>query len=169
MTTGGLARTATVWLTALALAFALVAQTGRALDRLRASKQVRVVEVVGAQVVAVGRVPPQISAGNFRLLRQARELDPAGVAPLMGLGSQYLLMGRPDAAIEAYLQALAFEPRPEIYLNLGRAYVAAGQRAEAERAFGDALLLAPGLRDEVPAGYRPPTDDSPPDAAEAPG
>lgn len=154
MSAGTLARAGLAWLAAVILAFALVAQTGRALDRVRASKQVRVFEAIGTRLVGVGRVPPQITAANLRMLRQARELDPAAVEPRVGLGSQYLSMGRPDAAAGAFREALAFEPRPEIYLNLGLAYRAAGRREEAEAAFRDAVLLSPGLRDRVPAALR---------------
>ena len=142
------------WGLVAALALALAVYTGHARDRLRASQQLRVAEVIGARLAAAGRPAPRAAAANLRLLRQARELDPGAVGPAMALGSQYMLIGRPRAALDTYEEALALEPRPEIYLNMGLAYRALGRRPEAEGAFRDALRLDPGLETHVPAGFR---------------
>ena len=88
--------------------------------------------------------------GNLELLRRAGELDPAEIAIVVGRGSQYLLLRRPDAAIGAYRQALTLEPRPEIYLNLGRAQQMAGRNEEAQASFDEAVRLDPHLAPQVP-------------------
>lgn len=146
---GAAARRAEPWLLALALALALVAHTGRARDHIAASKQLRVVKVVSEQMARSGRVSDQLVAGNFRLLREARRDDPSEVGVTVAIGGQYMLLERYEQAVRVYREALDQEPRPEIYLNLGRALREVGRDAEAREAFEKAVRLAPNLRREV--------------------
>lgn len=140
---------------AVVLAAALVAQTGRWIDRVGASKRLRVVDVVTARTSgASGRVPREVIHGNLRLLREARRLDPSQVEAPAGIAAQYLLSDSPRRAEEAYLEALSLEPRPELYLNLGRARLSLGERSGALEAFSDAIRLAPRLRQEIPSTMR---------------
>lgn len=143
------------WAVTLALALALVGQTVRSKDRIGASKRLRVVDVVTAQAVsATGEIPRQILGGNLRLLRQARTLDPADVTVPASLAAQHLLAGSPRRAVAVYEEAIALEPRPELYLNLGRALLTIGERERAVEAFSDAVRLAPRLRSQVPSTVR---------------
>jgi tetratricopeptide (TPR) repeat protein len=139
------------WLLVGALAAATLLQARRGLDRLMAGRLLRAAE---ARTVAATRVPAAqgiaLLEGNLSLLRRAGELDPAEIAIVVGRGSQYLLLRRPDAAIGAYRQALALEPRPEIYLNLGRAQRLAGRYEEARASFATAVQLDPNLASQAP-------------------
>lgn len=143
------------WLAAAGAAVGLVLQTDRALDRIGASKRLRVVEVMSERMARTGQAPRELVSGHFRLLRQARRLDPSEVGVLVALGGQYLLLGQPEPAIATYREALALEPRPETYLNLGMALVETGRREEARAAFETAVRLAPRLASRVPPGMGP--------------
>jgi len=143
------------WLAAAGAAVGLVLQTDRALDRIGASKRLRVVEVMSERMARTGQAPRELVSGHFRLLRQARRLDPSEVGVLVALGGQYLLLGQPEPAIATYREALALEPRPETYLNLGMALFEAGRPEEAGEAFETAVRLAPRLASRVPPGMGP--------------
>jgi O-antigen ligase len=142
------------WLAAGLAALALVAQTGRARDRITASKQLRVVKAVSEQMASAGRAVDLLMAGNFRLLREAERLDPSEVGIAAALAGQYMLLEQWDQAIGEYRELLEREPRPEIYLNLGRALREASRDDEARDAFEKAVRLAPRLRSELPLGVR---------------
>lgn len=139
------------WLLVGSLAAATVAQGRRGIDRLVAGHLLRAAE---ARTLVATRVPAAqgvaLLEGNLLLLRRAGELDPAEIAIVVGRGSQYLLLRRADAAIGAYRQALALEPRPEIYLNLGRAQRLAGRDDEARASFATAVRLDPNLASQAP-------------------
>lgn len=137
------------------LVLVLVGQTVRSKDRIDSSKRVRVVEVVTARAVSSsGEMPRQILGGNLRLLREARTLNPADVKVPAALATQHLLAGSPRRAVDVYEEAIALEARPELYLNLGRALLAVGERERAVEAFTDAVRLAPRLRNQVPSTVR---------------
>jgi tetratricopeptide (TPR) repeat protein len=72
------------------------------------------------------------------------------------LAGQYMLLEQYDQAIAEYRELLEREPRPEIYLNLGRALRESGRDDEARDAFEKAVRLAPGLRSELPPGVSVP-------------
>lgn len=141
---------------ALVLVAALVGQTVRTLDRLAASTALRGAEV--RTLAAVRRSGP--AAGTqlrveLARLEEARRRDPGEVGIPLAIGSLYLLLGSNEQAVAAYEEALALEPRPEIYLNLGRAQLAAGRPDEARESFALAVELQPLLKDEVPPGMLP--------------
>lgn len=141
---------------AVALLGGLAYQTARATDRLGANKRLRVANVMSREMSRSGRVPRNLVAGNLRVLREARRLDPSDVGIPVALAGQYMLLERPEAAVKAYREALELEPRPEIYLNLGHALVEAGSREQAREAVATAVRLTPRLRREVPPGLREP-------------
>jgi tetratricopeptide (TPR) repeat protein len=146
-----------VW-PALALAVAALAlQTVRARDLLEASRILRQVEQVSVLAASSGRpaAAAPIYWANLKLLQRAERLAPADSRLPLARGSQYLLLGRPEEAMAAYRQALEVGPRPEIYLNLGRAALGAGEAGEARTAFRRALTLDRFLRDQVPVEMRP--------------
>lgn len=136
------------------LAAALVYQLDRARDRLHAQTVLRTVQLVSSQMVASGRVVPRVLWHHVRVLEDAEVLEPSNVALPLARGSQYLLLGRFDEAAEVYEEALALEVRPEIHLNLGRAYARAGDAAKAREHFAAAVELAPHLRRQVPRELR---------------
>ena len=103
---------------------------------------------------AAGQAQPRLMAANLEMLRQAAPLDPAEVGIPIARGTQYLFLAGPEAALRSYEEALALEPRPEAYLNLGRAQWLAGRRDEARRSFELAVRLSPQLAGEIPASAR---------------
>ena len=148
-------RSAAAFAAAALAALALVLQTDRARDRMAASKRLRAVEVLSERMARAGRAPGQLVGRHFVVLREAAELDPSEVGVPVALGGQHMLLGQPERAIEVYQRALALEPRPETYLNLGQALLAAGRREEAREAYEKAVRLAPNLVVRVPADFRP--------------
>ena len=129
----------------LVLLLGLAVHTARARDRLLANRIVRQVELVTIAAARAGALSPRLVAVNLAALRRAAALDPAEVAIPMARGGQFLLLRRPHAALEAYGEALALEPRPEIYLNLARAHRAAGDAARAQQALERVSRLDPYL------------------------
>jgi len=139
-----------VWPLVLVLGLALVGQTVRWRERMAAS---RILNTVERMTMTARR--SYVLHTNIELLRRAEELDPLEIGIPIARGSQHYLLRQPQAAVEAYEEALRLEPRPEIYLNLGRALDLAGRRDEASRAFFLASRIDPRLLPEVPPEYRP--------------
>lgn len=139
-----------LFLVAPALAMSLFIQWHRGTDRIQASILLREVEARTMHAAAAGALSEAMLRGHLQALRRARELDPSQEGILTARGSHYLLLGRPEAAAEAYREALALEPRPETYLNLGRALSAMGRTEEASEMFRVAIELSPRLRGELP-------------------
>lgn len=139
-------------LVALAAA-ALVYQSGRLRSRIQAGQLLRRVETRTYDAVLIGRLPFEMASANQADLERAGKLDPLEVGIPLAYGSQYLLLQQPDSAIELYRQALAVEPRPEIYLNLGRAYLQGGRIEEARESFRTALALDPTFYRQIPGGF----------------
>ncbi|HEV8581347.1 MAG TPA: tetratricopeptide repeat protein [Thermoanaerobaculia bacterium] len=146
-------RIAAICLTLL-LFLALLGQTVRWRHRMGASRLLRQVEVLSMAAAAAGQAQPRLMAANLEMLRQAAPLDPAEVGIPIARGTQYLFLARPEAALRSYEEALALEPRPEAYLNLGRAQWLAGRREEARRSFELAVRLSPQLAGEIPQSAR---------------
>ncbi len=144
------------WIALPLLVAALAAESWRARDQLEANRilhQVEQMSVLAAKQ-AGSRAAPLFWA-NVKVLQRAEELAPADSRLPLARGSQFLLLGRPGEAAAAYEQALAVSPRPEIYLNLGRAQAMAGEAEAARESYRRALALDPFLRDQVPAEMRP--------------
>ncbi len=138
----------------VSLALGVFWQVQRSAERRLASRLLARVEAISLQLVAAGQAPRQILQRNLRDLRRAEELDPVESGIPLALGSQYLLLSRPQAAEQAYLDALAVEPRPEIYLNLGKAQMLAGQEAEARESFDKAVVLDWHFEEQIPLSMR---------------
>jgi tetratricopeptide (TPR) repeat protein len=132
------------------LAAVLIWQATVAGGQLEAARLRRQAEAVSLAQASSGRLVPALVAETIRNLRRAAELDPLDPGIPMLLGSQYLLLDRPQEAIAAYEEAMALEPRPEFYLNLGRALRRAGDEEAAEEAFETAVVLDWRLRKHVP-------------------
>jgi Flp pilus assembly protein TadD len=147
-------RSPLAWVLIALLALGLLAQTGRLRDRLQAGRMLRQVELLSMAALARNQLPRGLVAANLEMLRQAAELDPTQVGVPIARGTQYLLLGNGISASRAYREALELEPRPEVYLNLGRALALAGQTEEARRSVRTALRLDPRLETEVPPELR---------------
>ncbi len=135
----------------LALLFALALWP--AAGRLAASRLVRAAETRTLTAVRAGLDPAarRLLEGNVAMLDDAIRKDPAAISARVALGAQHLLLGHAESAIAAYRQALALEPRPEIYLNLARAQRLAGRDEEARAELATALRLAPHLATQIPS------------------
>ncbi|HEX5758990.1 MAG TPA: hypothetical protein VF121_07320, partial [Thermoanaerobaculia bacterium] len=114
-------------------------------DRLLANRILRQVELMTIAGSRAGGLSPALVAANLAALRRAAELDPTEVGIPLARGGQYLLLRRPEAALEAYREALAIEPRPEIFLNQARAYHLAGDTARSREALERTHRLDPML------------------------
>jgi Flp pilus assembly protein TadD len=139
------------WVLLVLLVLGLEGQTVRWHSRMTASSLLRQVELRSMAAAAAGQASPQLMGDNLEALRRAAPLDPVEVGIPIARGTQYLFLTRFDAAIRSYEEALALEPRPEGYLNLGRAQWLAGQKEEARRSFALAARLDPKLAQQIPA------------------
>lgn len=88
-----------------------------------------------------GRLPRGLARHHLKLLDRAAAADPAEVGIPLAQGTQYLVLDDTAAAIAAFEEALRFEPRSEIYLNLAQAHIQAGSYEEAEAALNRGLML----------------------------
>lgn len=140
------------WPLLLALVLALAGQTIRWDDRLTANRALRGIEALTAAAIRVGRA--DVLRANIESLRRMEKRDPLEVGLPLARGSQHLLLRQGQAAISAYEEAVKLEPRPEIYLNLGRAFALEGRTEEARRNFRIAMRLSPRLAPQVPVEYR---------------
>ncbi len=147
-------RSPLIWIAVPLLALALFVQTGRMRDRLLASRMLRQVELLSLAAVAQGQMPAGLVPGNLALLRQAEARDRTEVGISVARGTQYLLLRNGHEAAAAYREALKLEPRPEIHLNLGRAFLLSGDRDAAREEFRLALKLDPRLTPMIPADLR---------------
>ena len=139
---------------ALVLATGLVYQSVRIVAQLSASRTLFEAEELGIAMVQTGR------GNSFLVERMVGRLQVAGArAPWdpripLAAGGLSMIDGDVNAAVDAYRRAIAIEPRPEIYFNLGHALLALGEPDEALTAFGAAVRLDPGRRADVPAALR---------------
>jgi len=143
-----------VWPLVALLALALAAQTVRWRSRMEAGRLLARVEALSMAVARQGKAPGRLLQVNLEALRRAAALDPVEVGVPIARGSQHLLFGSPEAAIEPYRAAAALEPRPEIYLNLGRAEWLAHRPEDARRDIALALRLDPRLAEVLPPEMR---------------
>ena len=139
-----------VWPVVALLALGLVGQTVRWRDRVAASRLLREVEVLTMTAMSTRQLSEPLLFRNLEVLRIAAAKDPVEVGIPIARGTQYLLLRRNDAAIRAYQEAVALEPRPEAYLNLGRALWYSGRRDEGRLYFTQAVRLDPRVAGEVP-------------------
>lgn len=131
------------------LVLLLALQGLRVTHRWEASRIAGAVERASLQATASGSLTPRLVEYNLDRLRGATDLDPTNVHLPILQGSQYMLLGRPRPAIEAYDEAMRLEPRAEIYLNRGKAYRILGDEDAAERDFRTVVELDPFLGNQV--------------------
>jgi tetratricopeptide (TPR) repeat protein len=147
-------RSPLAWVAVLLLLLGLLGQTGRVRDRLTAGRMLRQVELMSMAMIARSQVPPRLLSANLEMLRRASVLDPTEVGIPIARGTQYLLIGNGSSAAASYRAALELEPRPEVYLNLGRALVMAGEMEKAREQFRIAARLDPNLARALPPELR---------------
>jgi O-antigen ligase len=150
----GLSGRLLAWPLALVLLLALAGQTARWRARVTAGRLLHRVELLTMAAASRGGAPRGLLSANLDTLRRAAALDPLEVGVPIARGSQYLLFGNLGAARESYEAAAALEPRPEIYLNLGRTALAAGRPDEARRWFALCVRIDPRMALSVPAAMR---------------
>lgn len=130
---------------ALVLVWAIAFQWQRSRERLTADRTLQQVELRVAQDVQRGTVRPELLRQQVEMLRTLWLLDPTGYGIPLAAGSHYLVLGEPRSAIRWYERAWALQARPEIALNLSRAWFAEGDRDEAERYMDRVRVLDPQL------------------------
>jgi tetratricopeptide (TPR) repeat protein len=83
------------------------------------------------------------------LARMATEAPGENVSAVDTLGYVYLKLGKPDAAVWQFRQAVsqAVPPVPDYYFHLGLALVELGKTEQARAAFQEALALNPEFSD----------------------
>jgi tetratricopeptide (TPR) repeat protein len=136
-------------LCALVLA-ALAFESARAGRLLGANRRLRAVEITSLRAAQLGKQGEALLRANLAVLRDGERMDPAEIGLRMARGSVHYLLGRMDDAVAGYQDALRLEPRPEIYLNLGRALAALGRRAESDAAVERAIRLDRRLASQRP-------------------
>ncbi len=130
---------------ALLVVAALVLQTHRAANRLRASKTLLRTEQETVASSTSGHLDPLLLRTNLVRLRAAAKQDPVEVRIPIAIGTMHLLLHNPHEAIAAYRRALEVEERYEIYQNLAEAQRRAGDLKGAKQSHETALKLAPFL------------------------
>lgn len=118
-------------------------------NRWRSSLLAVEVQSESYRTAATGRPTRAVLMRNLGLIAKAETLDPANAMLPMLRGSQHLMLRDPHAAIRAYRESLALEPRAEIYNNLGRAYLMAGDEDQAAAHFETAIKLDRHLRPQL--------------------
>src|SRR6185369_5697437 len=91
-----------VWPLMAVLALALAGQTVRWRSRMQAGRLLAQVETLTMVAARQGKAPRGLLQANLEALRRAAILDPVEVGIPIARGSQHLLFGSTDAAIEAY-------------------------------------------------------------------
>jgi tetratricopeptide (TPR) repeat protein len=142
------------WLALVLLIAALLGQLRHTIAKLGASRALNQVELRTKMALSAGRSSRILFSENLQILRRAAELDPLEPGVPIARGAQHLLLGSAEAAEEAYIDALRIEPKPEIYLNLGRAQLLAGTPTAARQSFATAVTLDPNLAAYIPAAGR---------------
>lgn len=142
------------WLAPALLAGLLVAHGQTSLHRLRAQRLLWSVETRTITLLQTRSLTRQQIAAHLNALADAEQLDPGEVGIPSAIGGQYFLLGQTKAARLAYRRARELEPRPEIFLNLGKLRLMDRQRGAAVKLMARAVALDPSLAREVPEELR---------------
>ena len=92
---------------------------------------------------------------DARLLEDALRKTPTDVDLYMELAAFYQLLSRFHDAVHMYEEALRFDRRPEIYVNLAEAQLAAGDIRAATESYANAVAFAPEEAAFVPPELLP--------------
>ncbi len=105
----------------------------------RTLKEVVFITSILNQIKPDQRVP--ILRSYLVKLENAHTLDPVDAHILIARAGIYMLLNRPEEAVETYLLAEDLEPRATVYANLGRAYDMLDRHDEAVEAYIKAVRL----------------------------
>jgi len=153
-------RPASRWLAPGLMAALLLAHGQFSLHRLRAQRLLWSVETRTIALLQARSLTRQQIAAHLNALADARDLDPGEVGIPAAIGGQHFLLGQTEAAIEAYERADRIEPRPEIFLNLGKLALLEERRERAIEYFVRAVALDPWLKLELLEELREPVLDA---------
>jgi tetratricopeptide (TPR) repeat protein len=122
----------------------------RSRERLTVSRVLSDIEIQVQILQRKGELREQQLQANIELLKRIEALDPSESAIPLQIGSHYLLMQRPSAAVRWYEKALALEPRPEVLANLSLAYRMANDAEQANEYLRKAQILDPKRFGAIP-------------------
>lgn len=99
----------------------------------------------------LGTLKSEVMArNNLDDLKACAAHDPTNVNDSMIAAANFAILGQSDAAVREYQNALIYDRRPEIYLNMGLDLLQLHRTAEAERALVTAALFNPAVVDDIP-------------------
>lgn len=141
----------------IALALLVVAALVPELTRYSAERQLyRASATLRAVFARPGASPSGggIAASIASTIAATASALPGDWRPLNVAGSAWLLAKQPDQALDRYREALALGDRPEIDVNVGRAYMSLGRRDRATAAFLRAGWISPAVLSGLPGAPR---------------
>lgn len=97
-------------------------------DRVGCQRLVQSTESLALEGARRGGLPNKARELGLDLLRRAEVLDPAEVSVFITRGGLFMVGGRMESAERSYRQALEMENRSEVWINLARLHLAAGDR-----------------------------------------
>jgi len=141
----------------LALALLIAAAVVPEVSRYAAERQLyeasSLVRSLFARPHAVVNPAGALAWAASRATSIARDL-PGDWRPLNLAGSAWLLARQPEQALARYREALALGERPEIEVNVGRAYASLGRGDRATAAFLRAGWVSPAVLASLPTPTR---------------
>jgi tetratricopeptide (TPR) repeat protein len=141
----------------IALALLVAAALLPELSRYGAERQLYEVSAVLQAVGSGARVVANPGGAVMWAVSRADDASsrlPGDWRPLLFAGSGLLLVRQVDQALDRYRRALELGERPEIDVNLGRAYARLGLDDRARAAFVRAAWISPALLDWLPLASR---------------
>ena len=100
-------------------------------NRVGCQRLVQSAESLALEGARRGSLPPAARELGLDLLRRAEMLDPAEVSVAITRGGLFMVAGRMESAERSYREALEMENRSEVWINLARLHLAAGDREKA--------------------------------------
>lgn len=142
----------------IALAVLVAAAMAPELSRYAAERRLHQASARLQSIVAA-RPPAVVDRATAAALaaataRGAAASLPGDWRPLNIAGSAWLIARQPAQALEEYRAALARGERPEVVVNLGRAYASLGRQDLAAAAFLRAAWISPAVLTGLPAAAR---------------
>ncbi|MDA8017644.1 MAG: O-antigen ligase family protein [Thermoanaerobaculia bacterium] len=118
--------------------------------RVGCQRLVQTAESLALESARRGAMPHRARELGLDMLRRAENLDPAEVAVPITRGGLFMVAGRTEAAERSYRAALDMENRPEIWINLARMRLSAGDRDAAIEAARTAQRLDSRVARKLP-------------------
>ena len=121
----------------------LILQWQRVRQRMTASRALLQIEQKVNTDLSRGQLDPAQLRAQLELLRSVEPLDPSDFGIKLAIGSHYYLLREPLSAIRFYEEAAELELRPEILVNLSRAWQMEGNEQKAQELLERAKQLDP--------------------------